>query len=432
MTDESPSSPIIGGGINTGHINQPVVVTQILGIDPASDPVREETLRARYLSFEPVFDAESKLCAYELVLKGRLARLDGPGKLAQMDEDMLLTGLYSLVEDGLSGEFPLLIRISQNVLLSDIPLQLNQPELIWITPITDRETLTQALALRDAGLRMCPVLDPADPLLVGSLPAWPYLQLPTDMPPLAALPGVRFVIEHVTEAHSLTQWPRNSWFKGSLFTGEMQAQARNHDTARRLDLLAIALRQPLDTLIQFFRLNPDMAPRLIMLASSLVGGLSRTPDSATHALVLLGRQRAQRVATLLALAGCRPTLQTRLFAKTAFIRALFMGKIVRLGAPANEASSAFEVGLYSTASHALELPFKVIVRKLGLSAHMAETLTGHPSPENTLLRLVHACEARQTEAMIGYAHELGVNLDDISSAFLDALLAGEALDAALA
>lgn len=419
-----------GGGIDTGHIEQPV--TEILAIASVDTPLREDSLRSRYLSFEPIFDADANLRAYELVLKGRLAPVDDTSELARMDEDMLLTGLYSLLEDRLSGEFPLLVRISELVLHSDIPLQINRPSLIWATPVNSSAASMRARTLQRAGLAVCPIVAQAGVRRREDWSHWRYLQLAATTPPIAPLPGVRLVVTDVAARETLAQWPRDSWFKGALFTGETSTGPGGNEHQRRLDLLAIALRQPLDTLIQFFRLNPDMAPRLIALATSPIGGLSRVPDSATHALVLLGRQRAQRVAAILALAGCKPDPTRFALAKTAFVRALFMGKLVRLAASPEEASMAFEVGLYSTAAEAFGQGTGTLTIKLGLSGRMAAALAGQACAENTLLRLARACETGTSDTMVALAHALGVGLDDIAAAYLDAVLSGEALDAAFA
>lgn len=77
ISDDSTPSRIVGGGINTSESEQPVVVTQMLGI-ASSDPVREEVLRARFLSFDPLFDVASSLVAHQLVLRGRAAGADAP------------------------------------------------------------------------------------------------------------------------------------------------------------------------------------------------------------------------------------------------------------------------------------------------------------------------------------------------------------------
>ena len=85
MTSDDPHpSRIVGGGINTRESDQPVVVTQMLGIDNSA-PVSEDALRARFLSFDPLFDAASNLVAHQLVLRGRAAPADAPPELRRME-----------------------------------------------------------------------------------------------------------------------------------------------------------------------------------------------------------------------------------------------------------------------------------------------------------------------------------------------------------
>jgi hypothetical protein len=381
------------------------------------------------LSFDPLFDAASNLVAHQLVLRGRAAPADAPAELRQMEEDMLLTGLYSLTQGSLSGELPLLVRISEGVLFSDIPQQLNQSQQIWCVAIDNEQHLARALALQDAGLTFCPTLNRNNAIVQESASAWRFLACHADdTPPTVA---GRLVVEGVRNAHSQARWPDNAWFKGSLLSGDTQPAESTREQAMQLDLLAIALREPAETLGQFFRLNPDMAPRMLAIANSQVGGLSRPAESAAHALVMLGPQRARRVAALLALAGKQPTESTRHYAVTALTRALFMGKITRLGAPAENAADAFEIGLLSIAPHALSLPVKALIRKLGLSATNARALSAHPSPEGAMLQLAYACENNDAETLAAHAQQLEIPLHQISVAYLDALIAASALDAAL-
>ncbi|HET9463184.1 MAG TPA: HDOD domain-containing protein [Thiobacillus sp.] len=427
MTSDDPHpSRIVGGGINTRESEPPVVVTQMLGIASGA-PVREEALRARFLSLDPLFDAASKLVAHQLVLRGRAAPADAPAELRQMEEDMLLTGLYSLTQGSLSGELPLLVRISAGVLFSDIPQQLNHPQLIWCVGIDNEQHLARAFALQDAGLTLCPTLDRNNAIVQESASAWRFLACRADDTPPAV--AGRLVVEGVRNARA--RWPDNAWFKGSLLSGDTQPAETTREQAMQLDLLAIALRESAETLGQFFRLNPDMAPRMLAIANSQVGGLSRPAESAAHALVMLGPQRARRVAALLALAGKQPTASTRHYAVTALTRALFMGKITRLSAPAENAADAFEIGLLSTAPHALSLPMKALIRKLGLPAASARALSAHPSAEGAMLHLAYACENDDAEALAAHAQQLEIPLHQISVAYLDALIAASALDAAL-
>jgi c-di-GMP-related signal transduction protein len=427
-SDDPHPSRIVGGGINTRESEQPVVVTQMLGIDN-SDPIREEALRARFLSFDPLFDAASNLVAHQLVLRGREALAEAPPEVRQMEEDMLLTGLYSLTQGGLSGTLPLLVRISAGVLFSDIPQQLNHRQLIWCVDIDNEQHLARALVLQDAGLTFCPTLNRNNAVVQDSASAWRYLSCRADDTPPAI--AARLIVEGVRHAHTQARWPENAWFRGSFFSGDTQPAEISDDQAVQLDLLAIALRESAETLVQFFRLNPDMAPRLLAIANSQIGGLSRPAESAAHALVMLGAQRASRVAALLALSGTQPTESTRHYAVTALTRALFMGKITRLGAPAESAAAAFEIGLLSIAPYALSLPVETLIRKLGLSATSARALSAHPSPEGAMLQLTYACENNDADALAAYAQKLEIPLHQISVAYLDALIAASALDAAL-
>lgn len=437
MTADDPQpSRIIGGGISTGETEQPVVVTQMLGVADTA-PVREETLRARFLSFDPLFDSASRLVAHQLVLRGRTARADSPPELRQMDEDMLLTGLFSLVQGGLGKELPLLVHISSNILFSDLLQQLNDPKIIWVVDLDNEQHLARALALQDAGLTLCPRLNRGNPVVLDSTSAWRYLACHADEKPIKT--SARLVVDGVQHSKVQARWPDSAWFKGGFFSGdtggesgsETQAPAISREQALQLDLLAIALRGSIDTLVQFFRLNPDMAPRLLAIANSPAGGLSRAAESAAHALIMLGSQRAGRVAALLALAGSQPSDASRQFTVAALTRALFMGKITRLGGPATSAATAFEVGLLSIAPHALGVPIETLIRKLGLPASTARALSAQPTPEGQILKLTHACEKNDSDALAAYAQQLKIPLHHISVAYLDALIAASSLDAAL-
>lgn len=430
MTADDPQpSRIIGGGINTSESDQPTVITQMLGI-ANHDPVREEALRARFLTFDPLFDATSTLVAHQLVLRGRSApAADAPPELRQMEEDMLLTGLYSLIQDGLSGKLPLLVRISEGILFSDVPQQLNHRHLVWCTDIKNDQQLARALALQDAGLKFCPTYQRNNAVLQDSITAWKFLACEADDPPPRV--AARLIVSGVRHAHTQTKWPEHTWFRGSYFSGETQPADHTREQAVQLELLAISLRESTDTLSQFFRLNPDMTPRLLAIANSQVGGLSRPAESAMHALVMLGPQRASRVAALLALTGAHPTEASSHYAITALTRALFMGKITRLGAPAESAAAAFEVGLLSTATHALSITNDALIRKLQLSSTTARALSAHRSAEGTMLQLAFACENNDSSTLAAYSQQLGVPLHQISVAYLDALIAASELGSAL-
>lgn len=419
---------MIGGGINTSESEEPVVVTQMLGVKDSA-PNREAALRARFLSFDPLFDSASTLVAHQLVLRGRPTPVNAPEEVKRMNEDMLLTGVYSLTQDGLADGLPLLVRISTSVLFSDVPKQLHQKGLIWCVDIDNEQHMARALALQDAGLMFCPTLNRKSSIVRDSQSAWQYLNChANDTPPKTS---ARLVVDGVQHARTQIEWPSKSWFKGSFFSGETQTAEINSEQALQLDLLSIALRKSGDVLAQFFRLNPAMEPRLLAIANSPVGGLSRPADSLSHALVMLGSQRSRRVAALLALAGANPTETSRQAAVTGLTRALFMGKIARLRESSKSAASAFEIGLLSTAPHALSMPVETLIRRLQLTEANARALSSNSTPEGALLQLAFACENNDVQALSSYAEELGIELQKISVIHLNAMIAASALDTAL-
>ena len=142
-----------GGGIDTRNLSS-AVVTHVTGAD--AKPVREEDLRNRFLTFDPIFDREGHVVARELVLRGVILAANLPVEIQRMNEDMLLTGLYSLIQDNLIGEQPLLIQISRDVLFSDALPQLNRPGVIWVLRSPDSKSANQAQSLaKSAAMQFC-------------------------------------------------------------------------------------------------------------------------------------------------------------------------------------------------------------------------------------------------------------------------------------
>jgi c-di-GMP-related signal transduction protein len=77
------------------------------------------------------------------------------------------------------------------------------------------------------------------------------------------------------------------------------------------------------------------------------------------------------------------------------------------------------------------LPLDTLIRKLGLSAGCARALSVRDSAEGAMLQLAYACENNDVDTLAAYAQQLDIPLHQISVAYLDALIAASALDAAL-
>lgn len=419
----SQTSPA-GGGVDTQSLDAGVV-TQVIGGE-STGPVREEDLRNRFLSFEPIFDHQGHVVARELVLRGH--QPDGlRSELARMNEDMLLTGLYSLTQDGLTGEQPLFVQISPDVLFSDVLEQFSQSNLIWVLKRPDSNSRQRARELaRSQGMKFC--LDTDAPN--NSESGWDYQRFMQSS--LAVAPaGSQPIVRNIHHESQLTPWGEGAWFMGEFFTGPRLDDTTGPDNGLRLELVTVAMRQPLSSLVQFVRLNPGLESQLIRIAGSIAGGLSRPADSSGHAMIMLGRQRSQRVAILTALTGTPTTADNRLFAKIALSRAMLMGKLAHAGTLADLAPLAFETGLLSTLPVALSISVNNLHRRLGLNPQVAKTLAGHDTPLRPLLHLAHAGERNDTVRLATLSNELGLPLETVSAAQLEALVTAEDMDSRL-
>ena len=407
-----------GGGIDTQNLSS-AVVTHVTGTD--ARPVREEELRNRFLTFDPIFDRHGQVVARELVLRGAALSTNLPIEIKRMNEDMLLTGLYSLIQDRLIGEQPLLVQVSRDVLFSEALPQLNQPGIIWVLNAPDAAAASHAQNMvKSAGMRFC--VDTQDQEITTS--GWPFYRFDTTHPRRENAGG-QIIIRNIFREHELANWPESTWFMGEHFTGQRMEKSAKPDVDLRLELATVAARQSLSSLIQFIRLNPTLEPQLLRIAHSAAGGLSQKTDSSAHALIRLGGERAQRVCLLTALAGCRITADNRLYAQVALSRSLLMGKLGLLSPHIEDPSQAAEAGLFSTFPAAFSLGVNQLYRRIGLQRAVYESLAGQDSPIKKLLHLAHACEHNNSANIARLAKELEIPPESISPAHLESLVAAE-------
>ncbi len=413
------SSSSKGGGVDTQSLSSGVITH--VGGENAPSPVREEDLRNRFLSFDPMFDSKGMVVARELVLRGQDTSSVQSAELKRMNEDMLLTGLYSLSQDGLLSGQPLFVKISHDVLFSDTLSQLAHPNIVWIVDDADAKVASQAKHLSSAGaMRFC--LEAPEPDVAENV--WHFQRIPASARP-EKLPGGQIIVQNIAREFELSRWPDYGWFMGEYFTGPLaEPNAKpNHDL--RLELATVAMRQALPSLIQFIRLNPSLETQLMRIAHSMAGGLSTEADSAAHAMIKMGGKRSQRVAILTALAGTPVTADNRLYTQVALSRALLMGKLAGSITDITDPDEAFETGLFSTFPAAFSLSVNQLYRRIGLRRQVYESLAGQDTPMNKLLRLAHACEHQNGELMSKLSCELGISMDSMAASHVEAAVTAE-------
>ena len=415
------------GGIDTSALDEKTIYVRVDG--QTSAPVREEELRDRFFSFEPLFDRRGRVAARELVLRGRLANVPAAADLQNLDEDMLLTGLYSLVADEMTAGQALLVKISAEHLSRELIRELNRINLIWVTTprhLADFELIQE---LRQQGFHFCLETDSNETPWLADFSLWDAVRLPSSVPPRHT--GARVIAAGVSSAAELAAWPEQLWAQGPWFTGSATPPELEKDLARRYELLSVALRQPLDALSGFLRLHPDLEAQLLRIAATAAGGLSDVVDSCAHALVRMGRLRAQRAATLVAVAGAPVTADGRLYARIALTRALLLGKLAKHTAASGIAALAFEAGLFSPLTAIFPMPAVELARRFAWAPEVSQVLSGAGGPLASLLALAHACEKKDGAVLARLAAELHLSLEMVALAHMEALVVAEDLDSHL-
>lgn len=413
------SSSSKGGGVDTRALSSGVVTH--VGGENAPSPVREEELRNRFLSFEPMFDRKGQVVARELVLRGQEVSHEQPEELRRMNEDMLLTGLYSLAQDGLLNDQPLFVKISHEVLLSEALTQLAHPGIVWVLNDAGPKVADQVRRLSALpAMRFCLEAPGSDP----APNTWHFQRIPASAKP-GGSPTGHIIVQNISREFELSRWPDSAWFMGEYFTGPRAEPHAKPDHDLRLELAAVAMRQALPSLIQFVRLNPALETQLLRIAHSMAGGLSTEADSAAHAMIKMGGKRAQRVALLTALAGTPVTADNRLYTQVALSRAMLMGKLAGSITDIPNPDEAFEAGLFSTFPAAFAISVNQLYRRIGLPRQVYESLAGQDTPINKLLRLAHACEHQNSALMSGLSVELGVSMDSVAASHVEAAVTAE-------
>lgn len=408
-----------GGGVDTQALNSGVV-THVAG-ENAPSPVREEELRNRFLSFDPIFDNKGQVVARELVLRGQTRTEGLTLELQRMNEDMLLTGLYSLGQDKLITNQPLLVRISREVLFSEALPELNQPGVVWVLREFDPEITEHMRRLSASyGMRFC--LDGITP--DNSQNVCDYQRFSSSAQ-VDSLPAGQMIVRNISREQDISRWPPTAWFMGEHFTGSRAESSAKPQHDLRLELAAVAMRQSLPSLIQFLRLNPSLENQFMHIARSMAGGLSTEADSAAHAMIKMGGQRSQRVAILTAIAGNPVTADNRLFTQVALSRALFMGKLSISVSDIAVPDEAYETGLFSTFPAAFSMTVTQLYRRVGLPRKVYESLAGQENSIKKLLHLAHACEHHKDDLMSSLASSLGLSMESIAAIHLEAAVTAE-------
>lgn len=390
---------------------------------------------------QPIMDRGGKVHAYELLYRLASGPLTGPLDLDAERQSIL----NAMVEIGLArlvGEKPAFFNLSPEMLVS-VCTNLLPPGRV-VLELLENTVLDEATGKRIAELKRMGytiayddfTFQPHQLEFVGRVDIikvdvmdTPWQLIERAMPKLKAS-GACILAEKVEdrEVHDRCMKAGFDLFQGYYFSRPETLASKGVDTRKRavLNLLS-ALNQPdatTDQLESAIALDPTLAARLLRLVNSAGFGVSRKVGSIRVAIQMLGIERLQAFATILAASGATGK-DIRALGDLGLIRARMCERVARqLGY--SDVHKHFTIGLLSVLDALLDMPMSGIVSELALSDDVAAALL---DPTGTgegcvALGLVTAYERGGWACLSDHR----LNQGELSAAYSDAVAVTAALD----
>jgi EAL and modified HD-GYP domain-containing signal transduction protein len=177
-----------------------------------------------------------------------------------------------------------------------------------------------------------------------------------------------------------------------------------------------------------FKRDPTLVVKLLGYINSAGMSRGRKVTSIAHAIQILGyRQLYRWVALLLYTAGNAAAPAALM--KTVLARSRFIEAAGRLVLPSHEQDNLFMVGMLSMLDVVFGLPLAKALAKLPLPDTMTRAILGYEGTLGMLLSLAEALEQGHYEHIDSLATTLGLSMQDINTAQLDAIRWAESLTA---
>lgn len=207
---------------------------------------------------------------------------------------------------------------------------------------------------------------------------------------------------------------------------------------KQIDMSRIALiklfnkltdRAELDEIEEIFKLNPVLIYHLLRLVNSVALGLKVRICSLRHAIMILGTQQL-KVWVLLAMMISTESANNSHLLELAVMRGRLLELLIQrmpFPAEAKSVECAFLTGALSVLHLVVEKSMKDFVDHLRLNEEMREALLMRKGPLGELLLLVEAAEKGDCKNTMGIAEQLGLTVDDISTAQIETIKWSNAL-----
>lgn len=392
-----------------------------------------------FVGRQPILNTARSVVGYELLFRSGEVNAYTPGMDGRKATLTVLGNTaFHFGLDALVGEHRAFINFTQDLLLEEFN-ELLPPERVVIevleTVVLDAPVQAACQRLRERGYRLAlddvteaarvlPLLDclayvKVDWLAADAASRQGIVRL------CRSRPGMTLIAEKIETEDDFRQAAAEGFhlFQGYFFSRPEVARAQAPSIAMlaHLDLLKETARPDSDMMhaVKIIEREPALAVTLLKYLNSAVFMLRQEITSIRHALLLLGQRNLRRwVVTLLATQACQ---ENQALLLQSVERARFMEACADLFHLQGHEEELFLTGLLSLGERMLMQTMEELVRALGLSKNIANTLLGGQSPFVPVFRCVMSFERGDWESVQEVAREHGLEHDVLAWRYRDAV-----------
>jgi EAL and modified HD-GYP domain-containing signal transduction protein len=391
-----------------------------------------------YLARQPIFDAEKKIFAYELLFRGgpenAFPDIDGDTATSKL----ISNSFCSVGIEKITGSKKAFINFTRELLLKRIPtvfpreqvvievLEDVEPEEEIVHACREMAEMGYIVALDDFfyETKMAPLIQVAH-IIKFDFRLTPPSSLKKTVEILSQY-GVKLLAEKV-ETHEEFQDALDmgfQYFQGYFFSKPEVIQGRDLSGSQiqMLEIMAEANKDQVDfdKLEKIISRDVGMSYKLLRFINSAYYRRVNEISSIKQAVVMLGEKGIRRFLSLIAMAGLAEGKPDELI-KTSIIRAKFcelLGGVNGSGVPSSE---LFTLGLFSLIDAIMDEDMAALMDKLPLSEDLKKALVRGQGRFADYLGLVEGYGKGEWEAALNHAEKLGIHDEILPDLYMEAL-----------
>jgi EAL and modified HD-GYP domain-containing signal transduction protein len=397
-----------------------------------------------FISAVPFFDANMVVHAYQMMTQDGNKLMGAVDDYRMLGGELLAPELEFLREVGtepFAGENDFFVRISKYQLLVGMPLSMQIPPehlvcVIHKDTLSDNAASAKLSILKRKGYKLAIDGYPQAISMDTAVKVFDYILLSSDdinfQSELKEIRPFIFKIRLViTDVPDMESFKKYSGARGVLLSGNFYSKpiTKGNVDISPLKINALNLLGKIndeDSLdlgeaATIIERDPALSISLLRFINLMNPDRSRKIDSIRNAVAILGQKEVKKWASIAISVGMgedRPSEITRL----SLIRAKFAENLAPAFEMALKSGALFMAGLFSLLDVILQMPLEKAIDEVAASAEIRTALLDRKGQISEVLSLIFAYEHADWYTTSILMVKNGINVEELSQAFLDALL----------